>query len=38
MGLVELSYFGNLDRDGLGDYDGDGLTDYYEYLAGTNPN
>jgi Tol biopolymer transport system component len=33
----EVAYFGDLGRDGLGDYDGDGLTDRQEYLAGTDP-
>ncbi len=33
----EKKYFGNLSRDGTGDYDGDGLTDLQEYLHGTNP-
>lgn len=33
----ERTYFGNLARDGSGDFDGDGLTDRQEYLAGTDP-
>lgn len=33
----ELFYFGDLSRDGTGDFDGDGLTDYEEFLLGTNP-
>jgi Tol biopolymer transport system component len=33
----EMAYFGNLDRDGSGDFDGDGLTDREEYRAGTDP-
>ena len=33
----ERQYFGNLDRDGKGDYDGDGLTDLEEFLQGKNP-
>ncbi|HQC78796.1 MAG TPA: LamG domain-containing protein, partial [Mycobacterium sp.] len=31
----EIQHFGNLDRDGAGDFDGDGLNDLYEFLAGT---
>jgi YD repeat-containing protein len=34
----ETSYFGNLDRDGTGDFDGDGQSDLAEFLAGTLPN
>ncbi|NMA21207.1 MAG: LamG domain-containing protein, partial [Lentisphaerae bacterium] len=34
----EIQYFGNLDRDGTGDYDGDGLTDLYEYYTSLAPN
>src|SRR5205085_1519075 len=34
----ELAHFGNLSRDGSGDFDGDGLTDLAEFQAGTNPN
>jgi YD repeat-containing protein len=33
----ELLFFGNLGRDGTGDFDGDAFTDRSEYLAGTNP-
>lgn len=33
----ELAYFGELGRDGAGDYDGDGHTDFQEYLTGTDP-
>jgi hypothetical protein len=33
----ELAHFGNLSRDGSGDFDGDGMTDLAEYLAGTDP-
>lgn len=33
----EMAYFGNLSRDGSGDFDGDGTTDLQEFLAGTNP-
>jgi CotH protein/lamin tail-like protein len=33
----ELTYFGNLLRDGSGDFDGDGQTDLQEYWAGTEP-
>jgi len=33
----EVSYFGNLERDGAGDMDNDGHTDRDEFLAGTNP-
>ncbi|TSA40233.1 hypothetical protein D4Q85_00135, partial [bacterium] len=33
----EYENFGDLSRDGTGDYDGDGLTDLYEFLAGTDP-
>ncbi|AFU97592.1 putative Ig domain-containing protein [Simiduia agarivorans] len=33
----ELSYFGDLSRDGNGDYDGDGLTDRQESELGTDP-
>ena len=34
----ELQYFGNLSRNGTGDFDGDGATDLAEFLAGTLPN
>ena len=33
----EIAHFGNLGRDGSGDYDGDGLTDFEEFLRGTDP-
>jgi hypothetical protein len=33
----EITYFGNLERDGAGDMDNDGHTDQEEFLAGTNP-
>jgi len=33
----EVQYFGNLDRDGTGDWDGDGLIDLAEFEYGTNP-
>jgi len=33
----ELEHFGNLDRDGSGDFDGDGISDLDEYLNGTDP-
>jgi hypothetical protein len=33
----EITYFGNLERDGAGDMDNDGHTDRDEFLAGTNP-
>ena len=33
----ELENFGNLDRDGTGDFDRDGLTDREEYIVGSNP-
>lgn len=33
----EIQYFGNLDRDGTGDFDNDGMSDAAEFLAGTNP-
>lgn len=33
----ELSHFGDLSRDGTGDFDGDGLTDKEEFLMGTDP-
>src|SRR6185436_4953489 len=33
----ELAYFGDLSRDGLGDFDQDGMSDRLEYLAGTDP-
>lgn len=34
----ETTYFGNLSRNGQGDFDGDGLSDLAEFLAGTLPN
>jgi hypothetical protein len=33
----EIEHFGNLDRDGSGDFDGDGVNDLDEYLNGTDP-
>jgi Tol biopolymer transport system component len=33
----EIAYFGNLSRDGTGDFDSDGATDYSEFIAGTDP-
>jgi hypothetical protein len=33
----ELENFGNLDRDGTGDFDNDGLSDREEYVVGSNP-
>jgi len=33
----EMGYFGDLSRDGTGDFDGDGLSDMDEYLSGTVP-
>ena len=33
----EVAYFGNLLRDGTGDFDGDGVNDLQEFLAGTDP-
>lgn len=33
----EIAHFGNLSRDGTGDFDGDGMSDLAEYLAGTDP-
>jgi hypothetical protein len=33
----EMQYFGNLSRNGTGDFDGDGVSDLNEYLAGTDP-
>lgn len=33
----EVAYFGNLDRDGKGDFDGDGTTDEDEHRLGTDP-
>jgi hypothetical protein len=33
----ELQYFGNLDRDGTGDWDGDDLIDLAEFEYGTDP-
>ncbi len=34
----EKFYFGDLSRDGTGDFDGDGLSDATEYAAGRHPN
>lgn len=34
----EKFYFGDLSRDGTGDYDGDGVNDTAEYAAGRHPN
>jgi hypothetical protein len=33
----EVAYFGNLSRNGSGDFDSDGQTDLQEFLAGTDP-
>ena len=33
----EMAGFGNLSRDGTGDFDGDGVSDKLEFLAGTDP-
>jgi hypothetical protein len=33
----EQQYFGNLNRNGSGDFDTDGMTDLEEFLGGTNP-
>ena len=33
----EIAHFGDLSRDGNGDFDHDGMTDRAEYLAGTDP-
>ena len=33
----EVAYFGNLSRDGSGDFDGDGASDLDEFRAGTDP-
>jgi hypothetical protein len=33
----EMAYFGDLSRNGAGDFDSDGQTDREEFLAGTNP-
>ena len=33
----EVAYFGNLSRNGSGDFDGDGANDLAEFLAGTDP-
>ena len=33
----ELEKFGNLSRDGSGDYDGDGISDLEEFLLGSDP-
>lgn len=34
----EQQYFGNLSRDGAGDFDGDSFRDLHEFVAGTIPN
>lgn len=34
----EATYFGNLSRNGTGDFDSDGMSDLAEFLAGTLPN
>src|SRR6185369_15158277 len=33
----EMTYFGDISRDGSGDFDHDGQSDRDEFLAGTNP-
>ncbi|RKZ80003.1 MAG: hypothetical protein DRR19_24215, partial [Candidatus Parabeggiatoa sp. nov. 1] len=33
----EMQYFGNIDKEGSGDFDGDGLSDREECLQGTDP-
>jgi len=33
----EVTYFGDLSRDGFGDFDGDGQSDLQEFRAGTDP-
>jgi hypothetical protein len=33
----EVAYFGNLSRNGSGDFDSDGASDLAEFLAGTDP-
>ena len=33
----EIAFFGNLSRDGTGDYDSDGRSDFAEYSAGSSP-
>jgi hypothetical protein len=33
----EVAYFGDLARDGTGDFDGDRMTDRQEFFAGTDP-
>jgi len=33
----EMAYFGDLSRDGTGDFDGDGQSDLAEFRAGTSP-
>jgi hypothetical protein len=32
-----VAYFGDLSRNGAGDFDGDGHSDHQEFLAGTDP-
>ena len=33
----EVAHFGDLSRDGAGDFDGDGASNYHEFVAGTAP-
>ncbi|MFM8809805.1 MAG: hypothetical protein ACKOJB_13060, partial [Chthoniobacterales bacterium] len=33
----ENEFFGNLNRDGTGDFDGDGLSDFKEFILGSDP-
>ncbi|MFM8788791.1 MAG: hypothetical protein ACKOEI_02850, partial [Chthoniobacterales bacterium] len=33
----ENEFFGNLNRDGAGDFDGDGLSDFKEFILGSDP-
>lgn len=37
LDLWEEDYFGNIERDGSGDYDGDGISDLDEFINVTNP-
>ena len=37
LDTCEMQYFGNLERDGSGDFDGDGFLDREECLQGTDP-